>query len=328
MALWQQSMIGLARSQRVVELAQRQAWLQGLTARFVSGPGVDDAVQGALGLSRDGISASMFYLGEYVSDPVLIAQTVSQLNRVVAESAANSLDVCASVDPTQIGLMVDEATCTVNARVLAAAIQAAAPSPRQGHDTLMIDMEDASVTEATLRLYWSLRREGLPVAVTIQAYLHQTRADLEKLIAAGAWVRLVKGAFAEHASAAVRGTADRDSRYRRCASLLLSQNAKSAGVYPAFATHDHRLVEEIITQAAANDWPTEGYEFEMLFGVRPDLQRELADRGHRVRVYLPFGNDWFSYAIRRVGESPRNCARLPWLSPNARRPDRVSRTIG
>lgn len=142
--------------------------------------------------------------------------------------------------------------------------------------------------------------------MTIQSYLHRTRADLGGLIESGAWVRLVKGALAEPADRAVRTVAGRNTRYRRCVAMLLGTTARESGVYPAFATHDAAIIGEIITQAHANGWSPEGYEFEMLYGVRPDLQQALADRGHRVRVYLPFGADWFPYAIRRVGESPRN----------------------
>jgi proline dehydrogenase len=306
MTVWQESMIRLARSAKVTAFAQRQPWLSGLAGQFVGGATPADALRSATELAADGITASLFYLGEYVTDPALIAETVAALETSVATAASESLDVCASVDPTQIGLMKDAETCTSNARVIATAIKAAASKPRQGHDALMIDMEDASVTDATLSLYWQLRGEDLPAAITIQAYLHRTRADLDKLVAAGAWVRLVKGAFAEPSAVAVRTAADRDSRYRQGAAQLLSRAAREAGVYPAFATHDHRLIEEIIAQAGAHDWPADAYEFEMLYGVRPELQRELARRGHRVRVYLPFGSDWFPYAIRRVGESPRN----------------------
>lgn len=305
MTLWQEGMIRLARSTKVTEFAQRQSWLSGLARQFVGGSTAADALKRATELAEHGITASLFYLGEYVEDPRIIAQTVAELQAGIASAADKSVDVCASVDPTQIGLMVDEQTCTANARHIATAIGSTG-KPRQGHDALIIDMEDASVTEATLGLYWQLRSEGLPVAITIQAYLHRTPADLGKLLTAGAWVRLVKGAFAEPASLAVRSSADRDSRYRQCAAQLLSRAAREAGTYPAFATHDHRLIEEIIAQATAHDWPANAYEFEMLYGVRPDLQRQLASRGHRVRVYLPYGSDWFPYAIRRVGESPRN----------------------
>lgn len=299
-------MIRLARSQRVTDYAQAQTWLGEFAGRFVAGPSVTDAIDRGLELQRQGIAVSMFYLGEYVTDPDEIELTVRQLRDVLAAAAAAGLDVAASVDPTQIGLMADEPTCRRNARALAQAVLEAAPTPRPGHDALMIDMEDAGVTRPTLDLYWALRGEGLPVAVTVQSYLHRTRDDLGRLIAQGAWVRLVKGAFSEPASAAVRTKADRDSSYRRCVSLLLSPAARTAGVFPALATHDHRLIEEAVVLAEANGWPADAYEFEFLYGVRPELQRELAARGHRVRAYLPFGSQWFPYAIRRVGESPRN----------------------
>ncbi|MBA3019823.1 proline dehydrogenase family protein [Propionicimonas sp.] len=306
MTLWQEGMIRLARSANVKTFAQRQPWLRGLASQFVGGADAHAALHKANELASNGIAATQFYLGEYVTDPAIIDHTVAQLQTAIAAAADKSLDACASVDPTQIGLMIDEQTCTTNAARIAIAIRKAVPQTRQGHDALMIDMEDATVTDATLRLYWELRSEDLPVAITIQAYLHRTHADLDKLIIAGAWVRLVKGAFAERSRVAVRSVADRDSRYRQCATQLLSRAARESGVYPSFATHDHRLIEEIIAQAKAHDWSPEAYEFEMLYGVRPELQRDLVRRGHRVRVYLPFGNDWFPYAIRRVGESPRN----------------------
>lgn len=118
--------------------------------------------------------------------------------------------------------------------------------------------------------------------------------------------RLVKGAFAEAPNLAARRAADIDSRYRLAAASLLSPAAQQTGVFASFATHDHRIINEIITLAQTLDIAPDCYEFEMLYGVRPDLQHDLVQRGHRVRVYLPFGTDWFPYAIRRVGESPRN----------------------
>ncbi len=143
-------------------------------------------------------------------------------------------------------------------------------------------------------------------AVTIQAYLHRTPGDLDRLRSAGAWVRLVKGAFAEPGAIAARQGAQISRRYRQAAMTLLSRESRLSGCYPSFATHDDQIIEEIIGRAQSQGWAKEEFEFEMLYGVRPDLQRTLTRRGQRVRVYLPFGRDWFPYAIRRVGESPRN----------------------
>jgi proline dehydrogenase len=306
MAVWQDAMIKLATSGDLTRMVQRRRSLSGLAVRFVGASTGDDAVRRARELANDGLASSLFYLGEYVRDPQVIEATVARLRAAIVTLGADGLDVCASVDPTQIGLMLDEPTCRDNALTLATAVRDAAGLPRPGHDALMIDMEDSDVTGTTLRVYHDVRAQGLPVAVTVQAYLHRTRADLVGLVAAGAWVRLVKGAFDEPADIAARGRADRDCRYRCCAAVLLSRTARESGVYPVFATHDARIIAEIIAQANAQGWPPDAYEFEMLYGVRPGLQRELVRRGQRVRVYLPFGTDWFPYAIRRVGESPRN----------------------
>jgi proline dehydrogenase len=170
----------------------------------------------------------------------------------------------------------------------------------------MLDMEDRSVTEFTLQLHDRLRSEGLPVAVTVQSYLHRAGDDIARLAEGGAFVRLVKGAFAEPPRVAVRSQTQIDSRFRQAVATLFSPASLAAGTYPSFATHDDVIIEEIIHTAGEIGWANDQYEFEMLYGVRPELQTELVRRGFKVRLYVPFGHDWFPYAIRRVGESPRN----------------------
>lgn len=305
--LWQRAMIRVARSGRLCAFAQRQPWVGGLASRFVGGPDIGAVAATAGALRADGISASLFYLGEYVEDPEVVQVTVRQLRAAVERLRAEGLDVNVSVDPTQLGLMHSEAVCEANARQVAAAVaQACSPGARPGHDTVMLDMEDAGTTRVTLGLHDTLRKEGLPAAVTVQAYLHRTEGDLDRLASQGAWVRLVKGAFAEPAAVAARGNAPIGQRYRQGAQTLLSRQSRHTGCYPSFATHDGQIIEEIIRTARSQGWAKEDFEFEMLYGVRPDFQRALARRGYRVRVYLPFGADWFPYAVRRVGESPRN----------------------
>jgi proline dehydrogenase len=162
------------------------------------------------------------------------------------------------------------------------------------------------VTDSTLRLFRTLHRDGLPVAVTLQAYLHRTPQDLAMLITTGAMVRLVKGAFAETARHALIRRADIDRAYLDCARRLLSPAAREAGVYPVFGTHDHRMIHRIVAEAKRSGWPQEAFEFEMLYGVRPSLQRSLINEGISLRLYLPYGKDWWPYSVRRVGEHPRN----------------------
>ncbi len=305
--LWQRAMIWMARSGRTCAFVQRQPWMAGLAARFVGGPDIKAVGATALALRAEGISASLFYLGEYVEDLRTVETTVAQLRAAVEVLHAEGLDVNISVDPTQVGLMKSAAACEANVRQVAAAVaHACSPAARRGHDAVMLDMEDAGTTEVTLGLHDWLREAGLPAAVTIQAYLHRTPGDLDRLRSAGAWVRLVKGAFAEPGAIAARQGAQISRRYRQAAMTLLSRESRLSGCYPSFATHDDQIIEEIIGRAQSQGWAKEEFEFEMLYGVRPDLQRTLTRRGQRVRVYLPFGRDWFPYAIRRVGESPRN----------------------
>jgi proline dehydrogenase len=306
-ALWQRGMIRLARSERLTELVQGRHLLAGLAGRFVAGSDLDSAVSVAQGLHQQGIGVTLFWLGEYVEDPALVAETARQLRSAAGVLAAAELDVHLSVDPPQAGMMTSVQECERNVRAIAESVAAARhPQARCDQDVLMLGMEDSATTQATLDLHGRLRADGLPLAVTVQAYLHRTTADLQRLSGSGAWVRLVKGALAEPAAVAASTRAEIDDRYQAGLAVLLSPEAREAGCRPSVATHDLRMIVAATTLARRNGWPADRFELEMLYGVRPDLQLALARRGYRVRVYLPFGRAWFPYAVRRVGESPRN----------------------
>lgn len=306
MGTWQRGMIRIARSERITTAVQGRDLLAGLAARFVSGGDLDDAVATALRLRADGVATTVFNLGEYVEDASAVEATVARLERAAPALAAAGLDVHLSIDPTQAGLMTSADLCERNVRRVAVAVAAAAGVPRPGHDALMIDMEDSTTTGPTLAVHDRLRGEGLPVAVTVQAYLHRSAHDLRRLAADGAWVRLVKGALGEPEEVAVTTQPEIDRRFHEGLDVLLSPEARRAGCRPSVATHDLGMVVQAIRLARRHGWAADEFEFEMLYGVRPDAQRELARRGYRVRAYLPFGDDWFPYSIRRVGERPRN----------------------
>ncbi|QGY39981.1 proline dehydrogenase [Pseudodesulfovibrio cashew] len=303
MLLWQKMMIGLARSGRVTAWMQGSPRMAGFARRFVGGEDVIGGLARAQELKTAGITASLFYLGEYVDDPAEIRATVDRLARCADGLGETGLDVHISVDPTQAGAMRSWDECRDNALALAKAV---ADNAGKGRNALMLDMEDASVTDPTLSLYHHLRDQGLPVAVTVQAYLHRTQDDLARLVESGAMVRLVKGAFAEPRSKAVTGRRERDDAYRKAIVTLLSPKARERGVYPVFGTHDHAMVSFARHVARENGWENDQWEVEMLLGVRPDYQRELVEQGVALRLYLPFGRDWFPYSIRRVGENPKN----------------------
>lgn len=318
MSIFQRTTIALARSPAMGRAMRAVAARTSLAQRFVGGADVDAAVRTALRL-RDthGIRASLFYLGEYVADPAAIEHNVSQAIRACGALGAAGLDVHVSVDPTAIGYMASDALGEANARRIGQALRlAAGPGTAQavgqaagaGQNWMVLDMEDAGIRERTCALHRSLLEAGLPAGLTLQARRRRTPEDLAWAIRQHTSLRLVKGAFPERALD--HAGRDRiDHAYLDAAAIMLSREAREAGFYPVFGTHDDRLAGAIMALARERGWSPDSFEFEMLYGVRPDWQLALRGLGYNVRVYLPFGGDWWPYAIRRVGENPGNA----WL---------------
>jgi proline dehydrogenase len=307
MRLWQQSMIFLARNKAVKSFMQNRATMSELAMRFVGGKDVLEAVEKSRALKSQGRKTSLFYLGEYVEDLSIINQTVSALKAIIRNLAASNLDVHISVDPTQIGYQVNEDTCRDNAFEIAKEIKKVTKDIKgASKNFLMLDMEDSSVTEATIKLYEALTEASLPAALALQAYLFRTESDLQQIVRNGGAVRLVKGAFAEGKDVAFTDRSQIDSNFMKLAAIMLSDEARQNGFYPIFATHDDKLMDKIIDLASKQGWDKREYEFEMLYGVRLELQEKLIQNGEQLRLYLPFGTDWWPYAVRRIGESPKN----------------------
>lgn len=304
--LWQSTMIALARSARVKEFVQREGRMTALARRFMAGPDLSSAVATAHRLFQEkGIRTSFYYLGEYVDRQELVDETVAEKLGIAARLKNEALDIHISVDPTQIGLNTDPAQVIAHASNIGRAVAEAA-SRKAGLHCLMLDMEDSSVVDFTIALHDELREMGLPAAITLQAYLRRTENDLRKLIAGGAKVRLVKGAFVGTRDEAFVSEAEIKSNYRKLVGLMLSPEARASGFYPIIATHDDRIQDEAVALARKNGWAQGAYEFEMLLGVRSDVAERLAGQGERVRLYVPFGRDWWPYAVRRIGEKPAN----------------------
>lgn len=307
---WQTAMINLARSPIAVRFMQGNRATSFLASKYVAGQSPAQAVKfaGEL-LSAYGIRSSLFYLGEYVNRVDLVAENLANKLSVAQALEQTDFDVHVSVDPTQIGQSLDPRLARDNARRIAEEIRRASGN-RPGIHCLMFDMEDASVIDATVALHNELKQEGLPVALTLQAYLRRTLSDMRAQMDAGNRVRLVKGAFAADSDIAYTGQEDIKANFRRLIEMMFSPAVKGNGFYPIVATHDERIHEFAIDVARRNGWKPGQYEFEMLLGVRSDVARDLARRGERVRMYLPFGRDWWSYAVRRIGENPRNAILL------------------
>jgi len=271
---------------------------RGVVDRFVAGEQCADAVNAVARLADQGLHSTLDYLGEDTTDKAQAEVTVQAylelLDRLHAEDLAAKSEV--SVKLTALGLKLDEQLAADNAfRICAAA--------EQCKTTVTVDMEDHTTTDATLRIVRDLRVTWPGIGAVVQSYLHRTEDDLRSLAVAGSRVRLVKGAYAEPPEVAFQDAHEVDLAFVRCTNLLLSGDG-----YPMFATHDPRLIEVVQDRAAAYGVHPGGYEFQLLYGVRPEEQVRLAASGEIVRIYVPYGEQWYGYLMRRLAERPANTA--------------------
>ena len=271
-----------------------------VASRFVAGVDRDAAVAATRALNERGIMVTLDYLGESCTHEGEALQAREEILRLLTDIAANDLQANVSLKPTQLGLKIDRELAYSNICTLVERAKAVG-------NFIRIDMEDSPTVDTTMGVYRQIRQRGLDnVGVVIQSYLYRSEADIEQLIEMGARVRLCKGAYAEPPEVAFPRKADVDANYLNLARMMLSPRAAEKGVYPAFATHDAAIVEEIKHYTRAHNIPPTAYEFQMLHGIRRDLQEQLVAEGYRVRVYVPYGTAWYPYFVRRLAERPAN----------------------
>lgn len=265
-----------------------------LARRFVAGETLPEAIEAVRALNGRGLSASLDILGENVSDPAAAAAARDDYVRLLEEIAASGVDANISIKLTMLGLDLGEGPCEEHLRgVLAAA--------RDRGTFVRIDMEGSRYTAATLALFHRAFPEFPNAGVVIQSYLYRSRADVAELNRVGARVRLVKGAYKEPPSTAWPRREDVNRSFDELADALLA-----GGRYPAIATHDDARIEHARAAAERLGVPRTGYELQMLYGIRRARQEALAREGHPVRVYVPYGRDWFPYFYRRLRERKEN----------------------
>ncbi len=265
-----------------------------VTQRFVAGEEIADAVAAIRQLNSKGITATFDHLGESISKEEETREEVGEYQRLIDAIKQNSLDSNVSVKLTQLGLDIDSELCYENTR----AIVAAAASE---NNFVRIDMEDSPKTDATFEVFRRLRSEFNNVGIVVQAYLYRTEKDIEELLKLGARIRLCKGAYKEPAEIAFPDKADVDKNYVKLMQMLLP-----SGIYHGIATHDPNMISATKQFAKENGIAADKYEFQMLYGVRRDLQEGLVKEGYRMRVYVPYGKFWYPYFMRRLAERPAN----------------------
>jgi proline dehydrogenase len=266
-----------------------------LARRFVAGESIDAAIQVIRELNDDGIAASLDFLGEDVTQRDEALRTRETYLTLLDTIALTGVRTNVSVKLSALGLLVDEAFAVENLRAI---VERAASN---SDPFVRVDMEGAAVTSATLRIFERVYADHKNVGPVIQAYLKRSPADIERLIELNARVRLCKGAYNEPEALAYKDMSTIRREFVRLAEALLSR-----GTYPGIATHDEKLIEAVKAYARSQAISPDRFEFQMLYGVKPQLVRALAREGYNVRVYVPFGTHWAGYFYRRIAERREN----------------------
>jgi len=289
-----QSFLFLSRQQTLRRWMETSRTASRFTRRFIAGQTLEETLEVAKKLRGAGFHASLDHLGENVASSGDANEARATYESALQSLSTLGLGATISVKLTQIGLDLGEALCLANARNLAELAQATGTR-------VEIDMEASEYTAATLRIVEALHSQTRSVRAVLQAYLYRTEEDIRRLSGLGVPVRLCKGAYNEPASVAIPSKAGVDSNYLKLARLLLDRGAE-----PAFATHDPAMIDGTLAYAKTLGKTPDAFEFQMLYGVRRDLQDRLRSDGWRVRLYVPYGDAWYPYFMRRLAERPAN----------------------
>lgn len=293
-----QGLLWLSERRGVFNFVRRNGVARKFASRFVAGETIDEGVEAARELARRGITSSLDLLGESVTAEAEAVTARDQYLTMLDHMSAAGVEVNVSVKLTQMGLDIAEDLCQANmVRILEKA--------RALGGFVRLDMEGSDYTQRTLDFF--TRRLfpdfGKHCGVVIQSMMRRSAGDIEALITLGARVRLCKGAYLESDEVAFPDKADVDRNY-----LTLMERLLTAGNYPGLATHDERIIAQARRFVEAQKIPADRFEFQMLYGVRRDLQERLRRAGHGMRVYIPFGTQWYPYLMRRLAERPANIA--------------------
>ena len=291
--------VRLSENRSLRNFAEQSAVGRRVSGRFVAGTEIADAVRVTQAVNRAGMSVSIDNLGENVTNPEEARHSADLYHQILAAIAENQLNANISLKLTHMGLDVDEGLAR---DIVSGLVAKAATMTPPGF--VRVDMEGSPYTQRTLDFVHELHRtpgNGNSVGTVIQSYLQRSESDVEKLLSEGIRIRLCKGAYKEPASIAFESKADVDANYIKLMKILMK-----SGVYHGLATHDEKIIREAQAFATKEKIACDSFEFQMLYGIRRDLQQRLVRDGWRMRVYIPFGAEWYPYFMRRLGERPAN----------------------
>ncbi len=262
--------------------------------RFVSGEELKDGLEAVRKVNSEGAIATLDHLGEEVSEPGEAVAARDVYLDAISLIADNGVDTNVSVKPTQVGLKIDKGLCEEN---FAAIIEKA----KACDNFVRMDMEGSDCTQDTLDVFSSLRKKYDNVGIVIQSYLYRSDQDVDEVLKLGGRIRLCKGAYKEPREIAFPKKQQVDESFERLMEKMLR-----SGIYHGIATHDEKLIEKTKQFAQENDIPKQDFEFQLLYGIRTELRHKLVEQGYIVRVYIPFGRQWYPYFMRRLAERPAN----------------------
>lgn len=289
----------LSTKRSVTNSIARRGMQYGFARRFVAGETLEEAMIASRELCAQGRRVSLNHLGENVATEAAAREACAGYIRMLEEIRAKNLAGNISIKLTQLGLDMSRDLCCSLAREIAA--RAAALGL-----TIEMDMEGSAYTDGTLDIFERVQRECGNVGLAVQAYLYRTENDLKRLAPLKPKIRLVKGAYREPKNIAMQAKSAVDASYKRLTTLLL-EGAVQGNFFPAIASHDPFIVAHAQAEIARLKLPPDRYEFQMIYGIRRDLQQEVHAAGHTLQVYVPFGTDWCPYFMRRLSERPANC---------------------
>jgi proline dehydrogenase len=266
---------------------------------FVSGEAVEDAMRAAKQANELGIMATIDHLGESVMNKALATESTDVYLRVLEQIAKSGADSNISIKLTQLGLGISYDLCLAN-------VERIVQKASELGNFVRIDMEDSPYTDDTIDIFKTVRKKYDNLGIALQAYLYRTEKDVLGAIENGYGLRICKGAYTEPKEIAFPKKAQVDENFTSLLEKLLSEKARKNGVYVGVATHDEKIIDWTKRFAESNGVGKEEFEFQMLFGIRRDLQEKLVKEGYRMRAYIPFGTNWYPYYMRRLAERPAN----------------------